>query len=76
MVKLAKKGMTPSAIGVILRDQHGISQVRSGFRIPSAFFEYLLLLRTAQLLLLMFARPYGFSGLSLPRCAPRRIFCI
>ena len=29
MVKLAKKGMTPSAIGVILRDQHGISQVRT-----------------------------------------------
>lgn len=28
MTKLAKKGLTPSAIGVILRDQHGISQVR------------------------------------------------
>jgi hypothetical protein len=27
MTKLAKKGLTPSAIGVILRDQHGISQV-------------------------------------------------
>jgi len=25
--KLAKKGMTPSAIGVLLRDQHGIPQV-------------------------------------------------
>jgi len=29
MTKLAKKGLTPSAIGVILRDQHGISQVKS-----------------------------------------------
>ena len=27
--KLAKKGMTPSQIGVILRDSHGIAQVRS-----------------------------------------------
>lgn len=27
--KMAKKGMTPSQIGVILRDQHGIAQVRS-----------------------------------------------
>ena len=27
MCKLAKKGLPPSAIGVILRDQHGISQV-------------------------------------------------
>ncbi|EGF84230.1 40S ribosomal protein S13 [Batrachochytrium dendrobatidis JAM81] len=26
--KLAKKGMTPSQIGVILRDSHGIAQVR------------------------------------------------
>ncbi|KAI8930051.1 40S ribosomal protein S13 [Entophlyctis helioformis] len=26
--KLAKKGLTPSQIGVILRDSHGISQVR------------------------------------------------
>ncbi len=31
MTKLAKKGLTPSAIGVILRDQHGISQVRCAF---------------------------------------------
>ncbi|EGR31073.1 hypothetical protein IMG5_117980 [Ichthyophthirius multifiliis] len=27
-VKLAKKGLTPSQIGVVLRDQHGIPQVR------------------------------------------------
>jgi len=27
--KLAKKGMTPSAIGVLLRDQHGIPQVHT-----------------------------------------------
>lgn len=27
--KFAKKGMTPSQIGVILRDSHGIAQVRS-----------------------------------------------
>ena len=27
--KLAKKGMTPSQIGVILRDSHGIAQVKS-----------------------------------------------
>lgn len=27
--KMAKKGMTPSQIGVILRDQHGIAQVSS-----------------------------------------------
>uniref|UniRef100_A0A6U5KTU7 Small ribosomal subunit protein uS15 N-terminal domain-containing protein n=1 Tax=Corethron hystrix TaxID=216773 RepID=A0A6U5KTU7_9STRA len=27
--KLAKKGLTPSQIGVVLRDQHGIAQVRS-----------------------------------------------
>lgn len=26
--KLAKKGMTPSKIGVILRDSHGVAQVR------------------------------------------------
>lgn len=29
ITKMAKKGMTPSQIGVLLRDQHGISQVRS-----------------------------------------------
>ena len=29
MCKLAKKGMTPSQIGVELRDSHGIAQVRS-----------------------------------------------
>merc|ERR1739841_411108 len=29
MGKLAKKGLTPSQIGVILRDSHGIAQVRS-----------------------------------------------
>jgi small subunit ribosomal protein S13e len=28
IVKLAKKGLTPSQIGVSLRDQHGIPQVR------------------------------------------------
>ena len=27
--KLSKKGLTPSQIGVILRDSHGIAQVRS-----------------------------------------------
>jgi hypothetical protein len=27
--KLAKKGMTPSQIGVLLRDSHGIPQVRA-----------------------------------------------
>jgi small subunit ribosomal protein S13e len=26
--KLSKKGMTPSQIGVILRDSHGVAQVR------------------------------------------------
>ena len=29
ITKLAKKGKTPSEIGVFLRDQHGIAQVRS-----------------------------------------------
>jgi len=29
IAKLAKKGLTPSQIGVILRDSHGIAQVRS-----------------------------------------------
>ena len=29
MVKLAKKGSTPSQIGVLLRDQHGIPQIKS-----------------------------------------------
>ena len=28
IVKLAKKGMTPSQIGVMLRDWHGVAQVR------------------------------------------------
>ena len=28
IVKLAKKGLSPSQIGVLLRDQHGIPQVR------------------------------------------------
>lgn len=28
IAKMAKKGMTPSQIGVILRDSHGIAQVR------------------------------------------------
>ena len=27
--KLAKKGMTPSQIGVLLRDSHGIPQVKN-----------------------------------------------
>ena len=29
ITKLAKKGKTPSEIGVFLRDQHGIAQVRA-----------------------------------------------
>ena len=29
ILKYAKKGMTPSQIGVVLRDSHGIPQVRS-----------------------------------------------
>ncbi len=29
VAKLAKKGLTPSQIGVILRDSHGIAQVKS-----------------------------------------------
>jgi small subunit ribosomal protein S13e len=29
IVKSAKKGLTPSQIGVILRDSHGIAQVKS-----------------------------------------------
>uniref|UniRef100_A0A7S0SUB1 Small ribosomal subunit protein uS15 N-terminal domain-containing protein n=1 Tax=Chromulina nebulosa TaxID=96789 RepID=A0A7S0SUB1_9STRA len=29
VIKLAKKGLTPSQIGVILRDQHGVAQVKS-----------------------------------------------
>eukprot|EP01098_Paradermamoeba_levis_P005498 TRINITY_DN2314_c0_g2_i1.p1 TRINITY_DN2314_c0_g2~~TRINITY_DN2314_c0_g2_i1.p1 ORF type:complete len:152 (+),score=54.16 TRINITY_DN2314_c0_g2_i1:120-575(+) len=29
VAKLAKKGLTPSQIGVILRDSHGIAQVRN-----------------------------------------------
>ncbi len=29
MTKLAKKGMTPSQIGVVLRDQHGVPQVKA-----------------------------------------------
>jgi small subunit ribosomal protein S13e len=29
VVKLAKKGLTPSQIGVILRDSHGIAQVKN-----------------------------------------------
>jgi Ribosomal S13/S15 N-terminal domain len=49
MVKLAKKGMTPSAIGVILRDQHGISQVRTTRRVLSHMFTDPALLRTLQL---------------------------
>ena len=28
--KLAKKGLTPSQIGVILRDSHGVAQVKNG----------------------------------------------
>lgn len=30
--KFAKKGMTPSQIGVALRDSHGIPQVRAGVK--------------------------------------------
>jgi small subunit ribosomal protein S13e len=29
VAKLAKKGLTPSQIGVILRDSHGIAQVKN-----------------------------------------------
>ena len=29
VVKLAKKGLTPSQIGVVLRDSHGIAQVKA-----------------------------------------------
>ncbi|KAI8589272.1 ribosomal 40S subunit protein S13 [Geranomyces variabilis] len=29
IAKFAKKGLTPSQIGVILRDQHGVAQVKS-----------------------------------------------
>ncbi|KAI8840525.1 40S ribosomal protein S13 [Chytridium lagenaria] len=29
IAKLAKKGLTPSQIGVVLRDSHGVAQVRS-----------------------------------------------
>lgn len=29
IAKMAKKGMTPSQIGVLLRDSHGIAQVKS-----------------------------------------------
>ncbi|KAI8056589.1 ribosomal protein S13e [Syncephalis plumigaleata] len=29
IVKLAKKGVTPSQIGVVLRDQHGVAQVKN-----------------------------------------------
>ncbi len=32
IAKMAKKGMTPSQIGVILRDSHGIAQVRAAAR--------------------------------------------
>ncbi len=34
--KLARKGMTPSAIGVMLRDQHGIPQVRCSGQQPKS----------------------------------------
>lgn len=29
MIKFAKKGLTPSQIGILLRDQHGIGQVKN-----------------------------------------------
>eukprot|EP00695_Tsukubamonas_globosa_P003721 TRINITY_DN79_c0_g1_i1.p1 TRINITY_DN79_c0_g1~~TRINITY_DN79_c0_g1_i1.p1 ORF type:complete len:83 (+),score=41.58 TRINITY_DN79_c0_g1_i1:76-324(+) len=29
VIKLAKKGLTPSQIGVILRDSHGVGQVKA-----------------------------------------------
>jgi small subunit ribosomal protein S13e len=35
--KLAKKGLTPSQIGVILRDSHGVAQVNSCQLSPLAF---------------------------------------
>jgi small subunit ribosomal protein S13e len=36
--KLAKKGVTPSQIGVVLRDSHGIAQVKvvTGMRCPGS----------------------------------------
>ena len=36
IAKMAKKGMTPSQIGVILRDSHGIAQVRQQRRLHRA----------------------------------------
>lgn len=47
MTKLAKKGLTPSAIGVILRDQHGISQVRCAVAAWLASFWWLNMRRSA-----------------------------
>lgn len=29
IVKFAKKGLTPSQVGILLRDQHGIGQVKN-----------------------------------------------
>ena len=37
--KLAKKGLTPSQIGVILRDSHGVAQVRNGVSVKSVHFS-------------------------------------
>ncbi len=36
--KLAKKGLTPSQIGVILRDSHGVAQVTVASSRRSCFF--------------------------------------
>ena len=33
IIKLSKKGITPSQIGVTLRDSHGVTQVRSAYEV-------------------------------------------
>lgn len=40
--KLAKKGATPSQIGVVLRDSHGVAQVKfvTGTEFPSRRIEF------------------------------------
>ena len=52
---MAKKGITPSQIGVILRDSHGIAQ---GFK------DYL----TAKMLFI-FARAYSLKCFKLSECS-------
>ncbi|KAJ8291549.1 40S ribosomal protein S13 [Rhodotorula toruloides] len=43
--KLARKGLTPSQIGVVLRDSHGVAQVKSvtGNKPPTTSETYVLL---------------------------------